>query len=185
MTRTVLTALLLSASLAVSAGTPYVVDEAMSTLNFTATQTGAAVEGQFKKFTATIVFADANLAQSKFDVTIDVKSIDTGEDDRDDTLRGSDLFAANKFPTAKFVTTSFTKKSNGQYEALGKLTIRDVTKDVRLPFTFTKGAAESLLKGGLTLNRLDYGVGQGEWKDTAYVANEVKVSFSLKLIEKK
>lgn len=163
------------------AATPYAVDSAKSTLNFTATQTGSPVEGQFKKFTATIVFADEDLKNSRFDVTIDVKSVDTGEDDRDDALRGEDLFATDKHPTARFVTTGFIRKAAGQYEAAGKLTLRGVTRDIRFPFTLASANKETWLKGAVTLNRLDYGVGQGDWKDTAWVANEVKVSFALKL----
>jgi polyisoprenoid-binding protein YceI len=166
--------------------TPYTMDAAHSTLGFTAIQTDGEFAGHFKDFKADIVFADDDLTHSRFDVVVMVKSVDTGQDNRDDMLRGPDLFAVNKFPTSHFVTVSFTRKALGQYEAAGKLTIRDVTRDIRLPFTFksnkTASGTESWLKGALMLKRLDYGVGQGEWKDTNTVANEVKVKFTLRLL---
>jgi len=103
-------------------------------------------------------------------------------------LRDKDLFDSAKYPTARFVTSAFTRKAAGQYEATGKLTIRDVTHEIHLPFTFQTaqegGKAVAWLKGGVTVNRLDYGVGQGDWKDTSVVANEVRVKFELRLLPK-
>lgn len=173
---------LLAVSIAALAATVYTMDNARSRLGFTATQSGGNFDGRFRNFKADIVFSDRDLANSRFDVTIDMKSVDTGDDQRDEALRDEDLFAAKKFPTARFTAATFTRKASGQYEAVGKLTIRDVTRDIRLPFTFESKNNESWLKGGVTLKRLDYGVGQGDWKDTSEVANEVKVTFALRLL---
>jgi polyisoprenoid-binding protein YceI len=167
------------------AATPYAVDAGASHLGFIGNQSGGDFEGRFSKFTARIAFADADLTGSSFDVDVDMSSVDTGDDDRDEALRGADLFDVSKFPKGHFVSTGFTRKAAGQYEAKGKLTIRDVTRDVVLPFTFAPssegGKAGAALKGGLTLDRLDYGVGQGDWKDTTIVAKEVRVKFDLRL----
>lgn len=164
----------------------YSVDAGHSWLGFTATQSGGDVDGRFEKFTAKIAFADADLRGSRFDVEVDTQSVNTQDDDRDSALRGEDLFSVAKYPKAHFVTTGFARKSAGQYEATGKLTIRDVTRDIRLPFTFqatTEGGKPiAWLKGGVSVNRLEYGVGQGDWKDTSTVANEVKVKFELRLL---
>ena len=54
----------------------------------------------------------------------------------------------------------------------GKLTIRDVTKDVPIDFTFEQKEGSAWLKGGSTIKRLDFGVGQGDWKDTETVATK-------------
>jgi polyisoprenoid-binding protein YceI len=58
-----------------------------------------------------------------------------------------------------------------------------VTRDVRLRFTFKPGAdgRTAVLAGGTTVQRLDYGVGQGEWTDTQWVGNEVRIRFELHL----
>lgn len=184
--RQALLLLLLGASSIAAAATSYNVDPARSTLGFTATQTGGEFDGRFGKFHAQIVFADSDLAASRFDVEVDTASIDTQDDERDTALRGPDLFSVEKFPTAHFVSSGFTRKAPGQYEVVGKLTIRDVTREIRVPFTFQVaqegGKPVAWLKGDTQLKRLDYGVGQGEWKDTTWVGDEVKVKFALRLI---
>ncbi len=167
---------------------PYSVDPAKSWLGFTAKQSGGDVDGRFDKFSAQIFFADANLAASHFDVQVTTQSVNTQDSDRDTVLRDKDLFDSTKYPTAHFVTSAFTRKAAGEYEATGKLTVRDVTREVRLPFTFQAvqeaGKPVAWLKGGVTVNRLDYGVGQGDWKDTSVVGNEVRVRFELRLLPK-
>ena len=84
-----------------------------------------------------------------------------------------------------FLATQFAKTANG-YEAIGKLTIRDVTHDARVPFTFRTasegGANVAYMVGKTSLKRLDYGVGQGDWKATDQVGNDVGVSFALRLM---
>jgi polyisoprenoid-binding protein YceI len=117
-------------------------------------------------------------------VTIDMASLDTGDQERDDTLRDTDLFAVRKFTQARFSATQIVKTATG-YEAVGKLTIRDVTREARVPFTFRvaseAGANAGYMNGKTTLKRLDYGVGQGDWKATDQVGNDVGVSFALRL----
>ncbi len=181
------TLLWLAHSSSALAATAYTMDPSRSSLGFTANQSGGDFDGRFEKFSAKIVFADADLAGSSFDVEVDLQSVDTGDDDRDTALRSEDLFGVTKFPRSHFVATGFTRKAQGQYEAAGKLTIRDVTREIRVPFSFTTttegGKPVAWLKGGVTLNRLDYGVGQGDWKDTTWVENEVKVKFELRLLQ--
>ena len=164
----------------------YAVDPAKSWLGFTARQSGGDVDGRFEKFTARITFSDANLASSHFDVEVTTQSVNTQDDNRDSVLRDNDLFNVTKFPTAHFVTSAFARKAAGQYEATGQLTIRDVTREIHLPFTFQNvqegGNTVAWLKGGLTVNRLDYGVGQGDWKDTSEVENPVRIKFELRLL---
>jgi polyisoprenoid-binding protein YceI len=166
----------------------YAVDPAKSWVGFTALQSGGDVDGRFDKFTAAISFSDANLAASHFDVQISTQSVNTQDDNRDTVLRDKDLFNSTQFPTAHFVTSAFTRKAAGQYEATGKLTIRDVTREIHLPFTFQTaqegGKPVAWLKGGVGLNRLDYGVGQGEWQDTSVAENPVRVKFELRLLPK-
>ena len=82
------------ASWAMAAGAPthYTLDPAKSTLEYAFMQAGAQNKGSFKKFTPTLDFAADNLAASKLDVVVDMTSLDTGDKERDDTLRGPDLF---------------------------------------------------------------------------------------------
>ena len=164
--------------------TDYTLDAPRSTFKFLFNQAGAESQGRFRRFNVALRFADDNLAASKLEVTIDVAGLDTGDDERDDTLRSADLFDVKKFPQARFRASKISRVSAGRYEAIGKLTIRNVTRDVRVPFTFRTASEKSGLAAYMTgrtvINRLDYGVGQGEWKATDEVANEVAVTFSLR-----
>jgi polyisoprenoid-binding protein YceI len=112
-------------------------------------------------------------------------SVDTGDQERDDTLRGDDLFAVTKFPQAHFSATRINKTASG-FEAVGKLTIRGVTHDLTVPFTFRtateNGTAVGYMEGRTSIKRLDYGVGQGDWKATDQLANDVAVAFTLRLV---
>jgi polyisoprenoid-binding protein YceI len=176
-----LTPLCLSA--AVSAAGPmtsYSADPQQSRLEFVGVQAGAEFKGAFHKFSADVEFAPDALASSRFDVQIDLKSVDSMDKDRDTTIRGSDIFDVAHYPTAHYVTRSFTKTAAG-YTAVGALTLHGVTKDVPIDFQFTQAAAGAKLDGSAKLKRLDFGVGQGDWKSTEWVADAVKISFSLVL----
>jgi cytochrome b561 len=167
----------------VHAATAWRTDATGSELVFRAMQAGAEFEGRFKRFSPQIHFDPSDLAGSRFVVEIDTRSADTQDGERDATLTGADFFATDRWPSAHFETTAFAAKGAGKFEARGHLTIRDVTRDVVLPFTFTPAAdgKHATLAGGTTIRRLDFGVGQGEWTDTTWVGNEVKIRFELKL----
>jgi len=171
---------------ATAAPVKYTLDPAGSLLRFSFEQAGANNNGRFGKYTADIVFGANDLATSKIDVSIDVASLDTGDKERDDTLKTADLFDVAKFPKARFVASKITLTGAGRYEAAGKLTIRNVTKDIKLPITFQtrqeKGKEVGSMTGRVTVKRLEYGVGQGDWKSTEWVKDDVLVTFSLKLI---
>jgi polyisoprenoid-binding protein YceI len=173
----------LSLSAAVSAAGPaagYSADPQQSRMEFIGVQAGAEFKGSFHKFSADIEFAPDALASARFDVQIDLKSVDSMDKDRDTTIRGSDIFDVAHYPTAHYVTRSFTKTAAG-YTAVGALTLRGVTKDVPIDFQFTQAAAGAKLEGSAKLKRLDFGVGQGDWKSTEWVSDAVKISFSLVL----
>lgn len=152
-----------------------------SKLTFVGEQAGAQFEGAFDKFSADIRFDPKDLAGSRFDVKIDTASVNTKDSERDETLRGADLFDVKRFAGAHYVADKFTDKGGNKYSATGKLTLRDVTKDVPIEFTFQSKEGGAWLKGTAKIKRLDFGVGQGEWKDTATVGNDVQVRFALRL----
>jgi polyisoprenoid-binding protein YceI len=158
----------------------FTADPATSRLEFTGVQAGAEFKGVFRKFTASVDFSPDALAAAKFDVVIDLGSEDTMDKDRDGTIRGADVFDVAHFPTAHYVTRVFSKTAAG-YTAVGSLTLRGVTKDVPIAFKFNPAAGGGALSGTAELKRLDFGVGQGDWKSTEWVADLVKVSFTLNL----
>ncbi len=156
------------------------VDHETSELAFLFTQSGSEYEGVFQAWTADIAFDPENLAGSAIAVTIDMASAETGSDDRDQLLRTAPLFDVEAYPEGRFESDEIVETGEGAYEARGRLTLRDVTRDVALPFTLTidEGVAEA--EGRLDIERLDYGVGQGQWADTSMVADPVAIRFEIR-----
>ena len=182
MRRAALSIAFFAAAVAARAAGPasYTADPAASRLEFIGVQAGAEFKGSFRKFTAAVDFAPDSLASARFDVQIDLNSLDTMDKDRDKTMRGPDIFDLAHYPTAHYVTRSFTKTAAG-YTAVGSLTLHGVTKDVPIDFQFVSTAGQPKIEGTAKLKRLEFGVGQGDWKSTEWVKDEVKVAFSLVL----
>jgi polyisoprenoid-binding protein YceI len=155
-------------------------DPQQSKLEFVGVQAGAEFKGVFHKFTALVDFAPDALAGSKIDVQIDMSSVDSLDKDRDTTIRGKDIFDVAHNPAAHYVTKTISKTAAG-YAAVGSLTLRGVTKDVPIEFQFVPAAPGAKLTGSAKLNRLDFGVGQGDWKSTDTIGDAVKINFSLVL----
>ena len=172
----------LVASLGVAlAATQWTMEPKESSLTFVGTQAGAQFEGAFEKFTADIRFDPKDLATSRFDVRIEAGSVNTRDSERDDIIKGPELFDTKQFPTAQYIAEKFTDKGAGKFSATGQLTLRGVSRPIPIEFTFETKDGKSWLKGSAALKRLDFGVGQGDWKDTEAVANEVQIRFALLL----
>jgi polyisoprenoid-binding protein YceI len=177
-------ALLLALTLPCAASAAdYTVQPAGSTLGFTSSFQGSSFDGKFEKWTAAISYDAAKLAASKFDVTVDLSTAKTGDSDRDSALPGADFFDVAKYPQAHFVTTGFHQKGS-QVIADGTLTLRGVTKPVSLNVTFKPQGNGATLDVSGSVNRLDFGVGGGQYKDTSVIAAEVKVTAHLVLTAK-
>ncbi|RDY67211.1 YceI family protein [Lysobacter soli] len=151
------------------------VQAAGSSLTFASKYEGEVFTGKIPGFATKLSFDPAKLATSKLDVAIPLAGASTANSDRDDTLRGADFFSIAKFPQARYTATKFRSLGGNQYAADGTLTLRGVAKPVTLTFTWTPGA-QPVLSGKATVKRLDFGVGGGDWADTALIPNEVAVS---------
>lgn len=157
------------------------VDGANSTLGFTNTYQNVSYSGQFRKFSAVIAYDPANLAAAKFEVTVDIASLDTQNSERDSTARGADFLDVAKFPTAHFVTTAFRTAANGAVFADGTLTLRGVSKPVTLAVKFVPHGNTATLDVSTQVKRLDFGIGAGQWADPAMIGLDVVVHAHLSL----
>lgn len=176
--------LLLLASGAAQAGAPcWQLAPEQSALTFTAVQAGAEFTGEFREFTADICFAPDQLADSHFHVTVNPASVATQNSDRDAALVSPDFFFVKEYPRAVFDTQTFQAQDAGTFTSTGQLSLRGVTQEEQLTFHFTiHDDGTVLLEGEASVQRLDYGVGQGDWQDTQWVGNDVRVVFHLKLL---
>jgi len=151
------------------------VDAARSTLTFTNTYQNVEYTGQFRRFDAKIIYDPNDLAHAKFDVSVDIASLDTRNSERDHTALGADFFDASKFPKAHFVTTAFRKGADGKVIADGVLTLRGVSKPVALTVTFAPQGDAAILDVTAPLKRLDFGIGAGQWADPSMIGDGVIV----------
>ncbi len=152
------------------------VDHSRSELGFSGIANGGPFTGTFSGWDAQIFFDADRLAASSAAVTIDTSTANTQDPSKDQLLPDSDWFAVSMFPAASFRTDSITADGTGGYVAEGKLGIRDVTMPVSLPFTLTIDGDTATMNGSLTLNRSDFGVGQGAYAGGSSVGLDVKVN---------
>lgn len=151
------------------------VQSAGSTLAFASKYEGEVFTGTFPRFETRLRFNPANLKAAKLDVAIPLAGARTGNADRDGTLQDADFFNVAKFATARYTATAFRSLGGNRYVADGTLELRGVRKPVALQFTWTPGA-KPVLAGKATVQRLDFGVGGGDWADTATIPNDVAIS---------
>lgn len=161
----------------------WVIDATKSTLVFNATQQGAAIEGHFSGFSGDIKFDAGRPAESTAVIRVDIRSVDSKSPDRDGSLVGADWLHVESFPESIYTVSKFEKLNENQYLARGELELRGVKKPLDLPLTITfstddQGRDVALAVGEVTFNRLDFGVGQGEWKDTQAIGNPIKIKVS-------
>jgi polyisoprenoid-binding protein YceI len=110
------------------------------------------------------VFNEKSPENASFDVKIAANTFKTNNNSRDKDLKSQKYFYVEKYPDIHFKSSQVEKK-DGKYQATGTLTMRDVSKTVTLPFEAKKNADGSYnLTSTFDVNRLDYKIGEKDWK---------------------
>jgi len=169
------------------------IDKSHSSVTFAVNHMVSAVTGKFHEFEGQIKFDKDDLKGSKATFEIQVASIDTDDESRDKHLKSEDFFNESKFSTIKFVSSSFEKVSDTEYNVKGKFTMHGVTKEVTLNMKITGVVDNPWTEGaiimGVTietkLNRTDYEVGNGDCASDKMVGHEVTVRIAMELDGKK
>ncbi|MBL1231874.1 MAG: sodium-translocating pyrophosphatase [Flavobacteriales bacterium] len=157
----------------------WILDQAHSYVDFSIRHLLATSKGSFQKVTGNVNFDNENTA---IEIVMDVNSIYTGNEKRDKHLRSDEFFDVEKYPTIKFVSNNVVKTKEG-YVANGKLTMRDVTKDVSFNFVYLGkqdtpwGFPSAAFNGTLTVNKNDFGLTYGG----SILGEEVTVEYSFEL----
>lgn len=176
---TALATLSLAWALPAAAATYQTLEPEQSSITFTYQQMGVPMEGQFRKFDGELQFDPSAPAQAKAVLEVDLSSVDTGLPDADSEIIGKDWFAVAEYPTARFESREIRAAGKESYEVDGTLTIRGQSRDVTIPATFTESDGRGVFGGSFTLQRGDFGIGQGMWSGFDMVANDVTVDFEL------
>jgi len=152
-------------------------DPAKSSVAAVFKQMNVPVEAKFKTFTAQIDYDAARPEASKASVDIVTASMDLGDAEYNREVAKKEWFNTAQFPKASFVSTSIKPAGPGKLNVAGKLTLKGKTADVNFPLTVKMEANKQVFEGQLPIKRLAFNIGEGEWKDTSMVADEVVIKF--------
>jgi polyisoprenoid-binding protein YceI len=142
---------------------------------------GVPVEGTFKKFDAQVAFDPRKPEGGTVALQIDTGSASLGVPMSDAELPKPPWFDTAHFPQASFQSNAIKALGEGRFEMAGKLTIKNVSRQVTVPVTIATAGNLAVATGSFTIQRLDYKVGDGEWTDTSVVGNDVQVRFKFTL----
>ncbi|MFH2091494.1 MAG: YceI family protein [Pseudomonadota bacterium] len=167
--------------------TQWKLDPPHSSIQFDINHIFAVVSGQFTEFEADVVFDPQYLGKARFDFSVNVKSVNTLNNKRDNHLRSKDFFDADKFLVMTFKSSRITHVKDNQYALEGMMTIKDVQRPAMMEFTFYGPRVhpldtKSLVAGFETsfkLNRLDFHVGDGKFYKMGVVDDMVNIRISV------
>lgn len=150
-------------------------------------------EGTFKVFDGTVTSPSTDFNNASINFNVDVNSINTDDDKRDGHLKSDDFFNAEKYPAMKFTSTSFKKVKGNQYALEGNLTIRDVTKKVKLNVVYGGtvkdpwGNIKAGFKATGKINRKEFGLKWGAVTEAggAVVGDEVNMEIKVEFAQQK
>lgn len=163
-----------------AAAADWIIDYDESRLGFVAGVGGTDVPGSFGSWRAEITFDETDLGAASAVVTIDMASADTGDGTRDGTLRGTDFFAVTEHPEGRFESTAFRGAEGGGFEMDGLLTMRGTSREVTIPFTLSAQEEGGVIaSGAVTIDRTEWGIGQGEFSGDGTVAYPVEITLDV------
>jgi len=174
--RATLAALLATTVLAAGAA-PLKTDVAHSSVSAVFTQMEAPVESKFTRFNAQIDYDAAHPDKATARVDIDTASLDIGSPEYNKEIAKKEWFNSAQFPKASFVSTAIKPAGAGKLNVSGKLTIKGRTQDVSFPLSVKPEGGKQVFEGRLPIKRLAFNIGEGEWKDTGIVADDVVIKF--------
>lgn len=150
------------------------------------------VEGKFGKFDATVSSPSDDFVNSEIEFSIDVNSINTDNEKRDEHLKSDDFFSAQKFPEIKFKSASMKKIGEKKFKLSGNLTLRDITKPIELDVTFggvvtAWGSEHAGFKISGSINRFDFGLAANNKLDTGglIVGDIVSFTANIEIVKEK
>ena len=149
-----------------------------SAVTFKIKNAGLTVDGSFTGLEADIKFNPVKPTEANIKASVTTTSVNTDNDMRDTHLRKPEYFDVDKFPKITLESTKIEKTGPITYNGTFKLTLKGVTKEIVMPFTFMKIPEKTEFKGSFTINRLDYGVGSSSMTlaDNATITVDVIVS---------
>jgi polyisoprenoid-binding protein YceI len=145
-----------------------------SNIQFQIKNLGINTGGTIGGMQANIHIDPAQLNTSVVEATVATNTINTDNDKRDEHLRSEDYFNVAKYPTISMKMVSIKHKGGDKYSGKFNLTIKDKTKQIEVPFTYTENGTTASVNGTFKINRLDFGVGSS----SLVLGNDVTVTIA-------
>ncbi|TVQ42052.1 MAG: YceI family protein [Wenzhouxiangella sp.] len=149
-------------------------------LSFRGEADGNRFNGRFRSFEVRVCMSADEPESARIEVTVETGSATVGNRQGDAALVDDELFAAERYPQAVWISEDLESHEDG-YLATGELSLRGVSASQPVRLSFEPGDQTLGLSGGAEIMRLDYGVGQGEFEDPDFIRNRVDLSFDLAL----
>ncbi len=151
--------------------------DADSKVHFIIKNFGISTGGDISGLAGNINFSPSNIGTSSFDVSVNVSTIDTDNEKRDNHLKSEDYFNVEKYPLIIIKSTRINKAkaASGKFIFTGTISMHGISKSIVFPFTATKKGEDYLFAGEFQINRLDYSVG----KSSSVLSDGVKVTLSV------
>ena len=147
-----------------------------SVLAFATSYDGQIIVGTFQRFQTQLTFDANDLDHAKLDVSIALNSGQTGNAERDSTLKGKDFFNAEAMATAHYTADHFRALDHNHYAINGTLELNGIRRPVPLTMTLSQSNNQVTLRAKGSIPRLAFNIGRGEWADTQLIPNAVAVN---------
>ncbi len=171
----------IAVSLPLQAEQCYTVESAQGSVTFEVKQAGSPFRGKFHRFGGEVCLSEDR--PTSVEVWLDPASVDSGIPEIDTALKGREFLAVDRYPRVAYDSRSVVARGNAQL-GHGTLQMKGKSHSLDVAFNLQRDGQGFIAIGTVRFNRLDYDVGTGEWSNTNWLGNEVKVDFRASLIRK-
>ena len=155
------------------------VDVPQSKISFHYSEMGVGIGGGFSKFSAELSFDPNKAEAAHISLDVPLSSIDAGAAEANEEIPGKEWLDTSHFPVAHFESVAVKSLGAGQFQVTGNLSIKGHVHAITVPVSFVSRANQGQFDGSFSFNRIDYGIGEGEWADLSVIANPIQVTFKL------
>jgi polyisoprenoid-binding protein YceI len=158
----------------VAVGQQFKATDEGSSIKFKIKNFGLETGGWFTGLEGTITFDPNDLMKDSIDLSVNAGSVNTDNNMRDNHLRKEDYLDVQNYPRIRFVSDRVTVDNNAHFTVTGKLTIKNTTREITIPFTATPKNEGYIFTGEFRINRKDFKVG-----GSSTISNGLTVQFSV------
>ena len=159
----------------------YTADATGGGVTFSVLQAGAPATGEFRRFSGEACFSQGRI--TRIEASLDPSSVDTGLPELDEGLKKKDFFAVNEYPRVSFVSSAVQSQGN-MHTVHGTLEIKGNRREIDVVLRSQPSGNKMSIAGSFVLDRLQYGIGTGEWTNTNWLGAEVKLEINATMTRK-